>query len=136
LSGRILALLARAAFFSLAAAPVHASPGAAGTVAVATVQEIGGCSNALPWSERSRIRAVGREEGELVVSVLANAACGGLRPDSPQVELSGSTLSLSWVWVKPDNVPLAACLCTRHLEFRVSGVPPGDVVVNAAERTK
>ena len=130
-----MAAVAQATSFLLAALPGHVSASDV-TVPVATVQEIGGCSNALPWSKRSEVRAVERDGAQLVVTVFANAACGGLRPDSPQVEISGNAVALSWIWTNPDNAPMAACLCTRHLKFIVGGAPAGDVVVTAAERPR
>lgn len=105
--------------------------------ASATVREVGGCSSALPWSKRSEVDAVSREGNELVVSVLANAACGALRAEEPQVTTSANTVALSWTWVNhPKGAPLASCLCTRHLQFRVSGAPEGDVIVTAETRAK
>ena len=96
-----------------------------------TVKELGGCSHALPWTKTSEVRAVKREGATLVVSVFANAACGGLRADKPQARASGDAIALSWSWVNPDGAPMAACKCTRHLEFRVDGVPEGDLTVTA-----
>ena len=66
-----------------------------------------------------------------MVSVFANAACGGLRAENPQARTAANAVALSWSWVNPDGAPMAACKCTRHLEFRVEGVPAGDVTVTA-----
>ena len=101
-----------------------------------SVRELGGCSHALPWTKSAEVREVRREGEELVVAVLANAACGGMQAQAPLARAREQELEITWVWVNPDNAPLAACKCTRHLEFRVAGAPAGDVAVRAEARAK
>jgi len=106
-----------------------------GTLTV-SVRELGGCSHALPWTKSSEVRESRREGAELVVGVLANAACGGMQAQAPLVQVREREIEITWLWVNPDNAPLAACKCTRHLEFRVTDAPEGEVAIRAAARAK
>jgi hypothetical protein len=101
-----------------------------------SVRELAGCSHALPWTKSSEVRETRRDGTDLVVGVLANATCGGMRAESPRAEARDKEIEITWLWVNPDNAPLAACKCTRHLEFRVADAPEGDVAIRAAARAK
>ena len=88
-----------------------------------TVKQVGNCARALGQGNADSIKAIHREGNDLVVSVIASASCGGLVADSPQVIFKGKSADLSWIWTNPDDGPLAACLCFRQLEFKVTGAP-------------
>lgn len=90
---------------------------------IVTVKHVGNCAMALGQGNADSIKAIHREGNDLVVSVIASASCGGLVADSPQVIFKGKSADLSWVWTNPDDGPLAACLCSRQLEFKVTGAP-------------
>lgn len=97
-----------------------------------TVKQIASCSKSVTYNDAKSIKAVYREGNDLVVSVRANASCGGLKAESPQVVFKGKSADLSWVWNNPDNGPLTACLCAHKLEFRVAGAP-NEVISATAE---
>jgi hypothetical protein len=126
------AALRSASFCCLLA--VASSVRASGDDVKVTVREVGGCSNALAWDKANEIRSSTRDGKDLVVSVLSNATCGGLRAELPLAEVVSNSVKLSWKWVNPNDAPLAACLCTRHLEFRLSGLSDSAIVVSAAAR--
>jgi hypothetical protein len=75
--GRVTVLVVALAFVGVASA---------GDAQV-SVRELGGCSHALPWTQASEVRDVRRDGSELVVEVLANAACGGMEAQSPAVDV-------------------------------------------------
>ena len=77
-----------------------------------------------------------REGNELAVAVLAKTYCGGVSATQPEARIAAKSVALSWVWAHPENGPLTACICARHLEFRVIGAPLGDVAVTASAREK
>jgi len=79
----LIAVIQSLAFLPSARGDSGNSSGGAGV----TVQEVGSCSNALPWNKRSEVRAVERVGSELIVSVFANTACSGLRSDLPRVDV-------------------------------------------------
>jgi hypothetical protein len=90
---------------------------------VVTVKQVGNCARALGQGNIDSIKAIHREGNDLVVAVTVSASCGGLVAESPQVIFKGKSADLSWIWTNPDNGPLAACLCSRQLEFKVTGAP-------------
>ena len=130
----VIAAVTSALLVTCLAAPLRSWAAESNAGPTVAVREIGGCSNALPWTKSTDVREVTRDGEDLVVSVLANAACGGLRAELPQADVSPNTLALSWVWTNPDRAPLAACKCTRHLQFRVSPAPGGDFSARAEAR--
>ena len=60
------------------------------------------------------------EQTQLIVQMLANAGCGPYYADAPNARIEGDTVSVGWSWALPKDAPVAACICTRRLEFRVS----------------
>jgi hypothetical protein len=100
-----------------------------------TLTEVAGCRDKLPHSKSSEVRAVHRDGDVLVVSVVANTYCGGVSARQPEAHIAAKSVALSWAWIRPDvNVPLTACICSRHLEFRVSGAPAGELTITAEPR--
>jgi hypothetical protein len=93
-----------------------------GGVSVRVVAE---CSND-EFGQEYKVEKIARDGEILVVLVAATDACGLLRPVQPRADVAGNTVTLGWAWQHPKGVPMAACLCTRHLEFRVPGIPPGE----------
>ena len=84
-----------------------------------TVQEIASCSGELPSDQQEKVDSVRVEQTQLIVQVLANAECGPFSAEAPSARTEGDTVSLGWSWVLPKDAPVAACICTRRLEFRV-----------------
>lgn len=84
-----------------------------------TVQEVASCSEELPWEKPPQVERVSHESSALLVRILANASCGPLQAEQPSAAIEGNTVTLSWQWVAPKDAALAACLCTRRLEFRI-----------------
>jgi hypothetical protein len=95
-----------------------------------TVRETAACNDALPKEKRSEVQQVSRDREPLVVQVLANASCGRRQAVSPTAKVDGNTVTLAWSW-EVHGVP-AACVCTHHLEFRIPGVPTGELSVRTA----
>jgi hypothetical protein len=94
-----------------------------------SVRQVAGCNEELPWREKPRVQNVVRDGDSLVVTLLANNTCGPFKAASPSAVLQGKSLALDWSWRRVDDSPVAACICTRHLEFRVPKMPPGDITV-------
>jgi hypothetical protein len=102
---------------------------------IVTVKQVGTCARALGQGNADSIKAIHREGNDLVVSVTVSASCGGLVAESPQVIFQGKSADLSWIWTNPDDGPLAACLCARQLEFKVTGAP-SDITETTAKARK
>jgi hypothetical protein len=98
-----------------------------------SVREVAGCSDELDWGKTSQVKKIARDGDNLVVHLLANQACGSLRAVQPRADVAGNSVILGWSWQMPKDGPLAACICTRHLEFRIPGIPPGDLNVTVTE---
>jgi hypothetical protein len=84
-----------------------------------SVREIDVCSEELPWGEPSKVESVSQGGTGLVVRVLANVSCGGVQPVEPSASIQGKIVQISWFWYAPPNEAVAACLCTKGLEFLV-----------------
>jgi len=83
------------------------------------VREIGACSEELPWGEPSKVESVSQIGKGLVIRVLANVSCGGVQPVEQSVSIQGKIVQISWFWYAPPNEAVAACLCTKRLEFLI-----------------
>jgi len=83
------------------------------------VRVLTACSDALPWDKPSMVESHSHSGEGLIVRVLANASCGGLEPVAPEARVDGQDVRISWSWYSPPDTALAACLCTRRLEFVV-----------------
>ena len=101
-----------------------------------SVREVAGCSDELDWGKTSQVKKIARDGDILVVHLLANQSCGSLRAVQPHADIAGNTVTLGWSWQIPDPAALAACICTRHLEFRIPGIPPGDLNVSVTENVQ
>lgn len=99
---------------------------------IVTVKQVGNCARVLGHGNLDSIKTIHREGNDLIVSVIASTSCGGLVAESPQVIFKGKSADLSWVWTNPDDGPLAACLCVRQLEFKVTDAP-SDITEATAE---
>jgi len=84
-----------------------------------SVHELASCSDELPWDQPSKVETVSQKSEGLVVRVLANASCGGVRAVEPRAKIEKQNVMLSWSWYLPEGEAVAACLCTRRLEFVV-----------------
>ena len=98
-----------------------------------SVSEVAGCSDELDWGKTSQVKNIARDGDILVVHLLANQSCGSVRAVQPRADIAGNTVTLGWSWHIPKGAPLAACICTRHLEFRIPGTPPGDLNVTVTK---
>jgi hypothetical protein len=99
-----------------------------------SVREIGSCNEELSWNESSRVTGVVRKGDMLIVTMLANHACGSFKADAPIAELKGTSITLGWSWKRVGDGPAAACICTRRLEFRIPNVPSGEFTVTESKK--
>ena len=98
---------------------------------------VSGCSNALPWSELSKVASVERAATRLTAVVLANATCGDIYPVKPVVKRQDQSLELAWSWWSPaKDGSLAACRCTRHIEFTIPGIDGATPAVTIAAQNQ
>jgi hypothetical protein len=86
--------------------------------------------------KKNEIRSVKRDGTALVVSVIANAPAVACARNPHGRPLPREHSQDFWVWTNPGNEPLARCICSRHLEFRVADVPDGDFTATAEAREK
>lgn len=97
------------------------------------LREIAGCSEALAWNTPSRVFSSDKVGLVLKVVVLANETCGDIRPVFPSAVIDGHQIELKWAWWHRPNTPLAACKCTRHIEFTIPNVEATNPVVMIAK---
>ena len=91
------------------------------------LREVASCEkDQLPRSSPSRVEKVEIIGSTLRAFVLANAACGGVYPVKPEARVSGDNIELAWSWWAPPRGPIAACDCTRRIEFLV----PNNTIAN------
>jgi hypothetical protein len=83
---------------------------------------VSGCSQALPWSEPSKVVTIERAASRLTAVVQANAVCGDLYPVKPVVRRHDREFVLGWSWWSPAEPEFAACFCTRHIEFTIPNI--------------
>ena len=103
--------------------PVCAFTVFAGVDGHITLKGIGGCDEELPWGKGPEVKSIQWNGNELVIIVIQNISCGPFEPVAPSYIQSGSKLILKWSWHLPPDSPVAACLCTRHLEFTLTDFP-------------
>jgi hypothetical protein len=85
-----------------------------------SLQEIHGCGrDELAWSEPTKILNTDVNDKVLKVTVLANATCGDVFAVEPKTSRLANAIELSWDWWSPPNAIVAACKCTRRLEFSI-----------------
>lgn len=82
-----------------------------------SVRELAACSKELPWGEPTKIESISKQREGLVIRILVNATCGGQQPVEPETKVEGQNVKISWFWYLPEDEWIAACMCTRRLEF-------------------
>jgi hypothetical protein len=129
LCGVLLSLLGLGYWFMRPPADMPTQIGQDGT----SLREIAGCSEALPWDQQSRVTAFRKNGNQLVATVIANENCGPVLPVEPRASVRGETVEIGWNWWSRPNSPMAACKCTRHIEFTVPNVEAANPVISISK---
>jgi hypothetical protein len=91
------------------------------------------CTNALPWDQPTKIVSTEKRASTLIVEVLANQNCGPVYAVEPIVKRDGADIELGWSWWSRPTDAMAACKCTRHLQFSVPNVDVHDAKISVAK---
>jgi len=86
-----------------------------------TVRELAACSDDSELVGMNKVLSTSEGADGLTVLALAKHDCGPFSAVAPAAKIRGAELELSWSWYIEPNQSVAACLCTRRLEFFVPG---------------